>query len=181
MKKINYLELDAVADIMGNILNTPKMQYGLKKTTLFQFWDKVVGKKFFEHTKIKDISNDILTVATDSAAVTAEMSMFKSDILKKFNTYSKPLGIVIRDINFSHKIWKKEIVNKLEDEVIDTNPYEPDLSGFDPANIQLEETEVSNIRKSVEKNEFATPEQRERMFNAIILNLKTQKYLETKN
>ena len=58
---------------------------------------------------------------------------------------------------------------------------QPDLSNFDPSKIELDPLEVEAIKNSVDNNKFATPEQREKMFNAIILDLKTQKYVKDNN
>ena len=101
--------------------------------------------------------------------------MFKRELLKKMKTYAEPLGILIEDINFSHKIWETPSFQDEQQETAD--PNKPDLSGFDPDEIELDKDEVDAIKASVEKNTFASVQQRERMLETIIRDLKIQKFL----
>lgn len=93
-----------------------------------------------------------------------------------------PLGIEIEDIHFSHKIWKKPSLESENSNVNPEppNPYKRDLTGFNPDEIELDPADVEAIRNSVFNNKFASPEQREKMFNAIILDLKVQKFVKQK-
>lgn len=181
-KEILYTDFNSAACIIDNVMQNPKLKIGLKKATIFKFWSKVAGKKFEKYSKAQGLSeNNILTVACANASVSSELTMFKSDILKKINLYSKPLGVEITDIIFSHKIWSDKINSTNHEPLTEPpNPYKPDLQGFNPDDINLAPEEIELIKKSVEKNTFADETQRERMFKAIILNLKTQKYLNLK-
>ena len=175
-KEILYSDFNSVENILGAVMKNPKLKQGLKNTTIFKFWPKVAGKKF------ETPEGHVLTVACANAAVSSELLMFKQDILKKMNIYSKPLGVEITDINFSHKIWSStKNTQQAAFSIEEKNPYKPDLSNFDPSKIELDPLEVEAIKNSVDNNKFATQEQRKKMFNAIILDLKTQKYIKDNN
>ena len=176
-KEILYSDFTSLDSIMSSVLQNSNLKQGVKKASLFKFWPKIAGKKFEKYSRPESITNaNVLVIACANAAVSSELTMFKQDILKKIKTYANPLGIEIDDINFSHKIWKsqqKEDVSQYKEPV---NPYKRDLTNFNPDEIELDPKEVEAIKKSVENNTFATPQQRKKMFDAIILDLKVQKY-----
>ena len=185
-KEILYSDFNSVENILGAVMKNPKLKQGLKNATIFKFWPKVAGKKFEKYSKANGLTQTpeghVLTVACANAAVSSELLMFKQDILKKMNIYSKPLGVEITDINFSHKIWSStKNTQQAAFSIEEKNLYKPDLSNFDPSKIELDPLEVEAIKNSVDNNKFATQEQRKKMFNAIILDLKTQKYIKDNN
>ena len=57
MKKILYSEMSSLGSAMESLLQNPVIRSGMKKSTLFKFWDKVVGKKFEGHTKISSLNS----------------------------------------------------------------------------------------------------------------------------
>ena len=63
----------------------------------------------------------------------------------------------------------------------DVNPHKLDLSDYNPDDIVLDEEEVKSIKLNIDSNTFATQQQRDRIFNAIINDLKIQKYIKEKN
>ena len=176
-KEILYSDFKSLGSVMSSVLQNPVLRQGLKKASLFKFWSKIAGKKFEKYSKPESItSSNVLVVACANAAVSSELTMFKQDILKKVKTYANTLGLEIEDINFSHKIWKSQEKQGIEEYKEPENPYKKDLTGFNPEETELDPKEVEAIKKSVDNNTFATPEQRKKMFDAIILDLKIQKY-----
>lgn len=174
-------EFSTMESIMASVINEPQLKQGFKNASIFKFWAKVVGKKFEKYSRAESLnSNGVLIVSCANASVSSELLMFKNDLIRKINQYSKPLGVEIFDINFSHKIWKNEVTqsaNLVYPEPI--NPYKKDLTGFNPNNIELEASEIQAIKQSIAQNKFASVEQREKMFNAIILDLKIQKFVNS--
>ena len=176
-KNILYTKFEAVGDVLSSILKNTDLQAGIKKTTLSKFWGKVVGKKFEGISKPASLSNKgVLTVACENSYVTGELLMFKPDILKKLAPYAKSLDIEITDINFSHKIWSSEhdLMAKYDYE----EKKAPKIPNIDYDLIELDPVEVENIKKCVSNNKFASEKQREKMFKAIVKDLKFQKAME---
>ena len=184
VKKLVYSEMNPLGNIVDSVINNSSLKNGLKKATLLKFWSKAAGKKF---EKVSEISNlmqkpdgkYILSVACANSSVTAELTMFKSQLIKKMNTFAVPLGIEIEDINFSHKIWqsKEEKINEDKFKLLDENPYKENLTGFSPEEISLDEDELNEIKNNIEKNSVLSPEQKKRFFNSIVNDLKVQKFL----
>lgn len=183
MKKILYSDLNTLGNVMDSVLSTPALRDGMKKATLFKFWAKTAGKKFENVSEIVSLNmrngKAVLTVACAGAAVTSELSMYKSQLMKKMNTYANPLGIEIEDINFSHKIWKSEPSQEsFQGNVVlqEENPYKEDLTGFDPEKIEIDEEEIASIKENILKNKALSQFQQKRLLNSIIYDLKVQKF-----
>lgn len=176
-KEILYSDFSSLGSVMSSVMQSSNLKQGVKKASVFKFWSKVVGKKFEKYSRPESITpSNVLMIACANAAVSSELMMFKPEILKKINTYSKPLGVIIEDINFSHKIWRTQISTEQKVYQEPKNPYKKDLTGFDPDKVELNPDDVEAIKKSVDNNKFATEEQRKKMFDAIILDLKIQKF-----
>lgn len=173
-KKILYTKFESAGDILSSVLRNTDLQAGIKKTTLTKFWGKIVGKKFEEVSKPVSLSNQgLLTVACANSYVTSELMMFKPDILKKLAPYAKSLDINVKDINFSHKIWAPE--RDLMSEYDYEEKTAPKIPEIDYDAVELDKEEIENIRNCVNNNKFASEEQRTRMFEAIVKDLKFQK------
>ena len=171
MKKILYSGLDNIGDVVNSIVKASDLDKGIQRSMLFKFWGKIVGKKFEKITRPVSINPRAeLIVACANSMVTSELLMFKKDILKKMEPYAKSLNIEISDLVFSHKIWKDEKDGEI------TDFHTPKLVKFNPDEIALDDSEISMLRESIEKNTFASKEQREKMLNAIINDLKYQKF-----
>ena len=185
MKKVLYSEMNSLGSLVDSFMQNSAISRGLKKATIFKFWGQVVGKKFEKASEAVELAEKsgkiILTAACANAAVTSELIMFKSDILKKINDYSKPLGIEIDDIVFSHKIWKNPKQYAKTDENIQLeNPYKEDLTGFNPKEITLSEEEISQIKENIMNNKALSQNQQERLLNSIIYDLKVSKFKNLK-
>ena len=175
MKKILYSELNPLGSVLDSVVNDLNLSKGIQKNTLFKFWSKIVGKKFEKLSKPISINQrDELIVACANSMVTSELLLFKTDILKKMEPYTKPLKIKIVDIVFSHKIWRDET----KEEIPDYRAPKSSIENINLDGIELDESEVANIKMNIESNTFASPEQRDRMFEAIVKDLKYQKYKE---
>ncbi len=181
MKKILYSEFNQIGGILDSVLKGSSLQSGLKKTTLRQFWGKIVGKKFEKVSKPESIQKNLLIVACANSFVTSELTMFKLDILKKLSPYTKSLNIDIKDIVFSHKIWKDETETENSTNAETQEHFFTDPDSIDYESIELDENELDSIKNCVSRNTFATEEQRKRMYDAIVKDLKYQKYTNEKN
>lgn len=176
-KEILYTDFTSLGNVVSDVLKDKKLQQGIKRASFFKFWGKIAGKKFEKYSKPDSITpSNVLVIACANASVCSELTMFKQTILKKTKTYADALGIEIEDINFSHKIWKSQEKEEINEYKEPENPYKKDLTGFNPDDITLDPDEVEAIKRSVNNNTFATPEQRKKMFDAIILDLKIQKF-----
>ena len=56
-----------------------------KQSTIFSFWDEIVGKKYFSLSKPYKIISSKLYISTKSPVVSQELGLLKSRLLKKIN------------------------------------------------------------------------------------------------
>ena len=89
--------------VFGDIVKEDKMSFVIKQTTVFSFWEDIVGKKFVKYTKPYVIKSSKIFVSVKSPVIIQELNLYKTKLLKKINSYSIPLGIEIKDIVFDYK------------------------------------------------------------------------------
>ena len=147
---------------IGEILNknldeNPRYKFALKCSTIFSFWGDIVGKKFEKLTKPDGIKASKLKVLCKNAAVASELTMFKSQLLKKVQTYANPLEIQVNDILFSYKDWTNAVekFQEIEDE------YLPYINDEELNTQEVSEDDVKIIFESIEKLDFMPPETKE--------------------
>ena len=111
-------DFSTIKDILENDLSAnPKYKFALKCSTLFSFWEEIVGFKFAKFTRPTSIKFEKLYVECKNSAITQELTMFQKKIIEKIMVYAAPLGIKVSDIVFSYKNWKtnEEFFDENED------------------------------------------------------------------
>lgn len=164
-------DFSTIKDILENDLSAnPKYKFALKCSTLFSFWEEIVGFKFAKFTRPTTIKFEKLYVECKNSAITQELTMFSKKIIDKISVYATPLGIKISDIVFSYKNWKTE--EKFFDENEDTDFVEYTEEEILAQELSKEDEKI--IFESVEKMEFLTPELKEKYYMDIIKSLKAE-------
>ena len=179
-KNNNFNNLDSVLNTVMVALGLDK---GLKQQEFAKLWSKIVGPKFQNSSKVVYLQSrqgeDILTVAVSSPAVAQELSFFKEDIIKKIKVVAKDFNYNIKDILFNAKVWeelKNEKKQKVEEENKNFYKIEKNFSEEDLNKIELPESVVESIKDSLKEQKFHSEEIKEKMFNIIIKDLKTQEW-----
>lgn len=108
MKEITYTDFEGLDDLLAKMLNgNPMLQKAMRRSNLYKFWSKVVGKPFDEKSKPHGMINgNTMVVACESAVVVQELTMRKRQIIKKLAPYVKSLNINLKDIMFDVKRWQ---------------------------------------------------------------------------
>lgn len=108
MKEILYTDFKGIDSLIADMLAKDKiLQRAMKRSNLYTFWSKVVGKPFDEKSKPYGmIGANTMIVACESAVVVQELTLRKKQIIKKYSTYVKPLNIDLKDIVFDVKKWQ---------------------------------------------------------------------------
>ncbi len=172
---IRYSNIENISSVLENFKKKYNIDESLSKLTFFKFWENIVGKKFKDVSKPVSINyKGVLQVACKNSMVTNELFMFKDAILAKIIPFVTPLNIKITDIVFSHKIWREEKENS-EDCEQEISKIEK-ISDEELDKIELDENVILDVKNAVYNSEFISKSQKEKMFKAIIKNLKEQKY-----
>lgn len=167
----DLLHSSAFSEMMG----TNKLNAIVKHSTIFSFWDSVVGARFSKFTKPYSIKCQKLYVSAKSPVLVQELNLYKTKILAKINTYSKPLGIEIKDIIFSYKNFAatNPIENSSEKE--DKPLY---IKKEEVENLEISKEEKEKVFKSINRINFLNENQKEKLSGEIINNIKVKKLQE---
>ena len=88
----------SLKDVLGEILNEPKLKKGVSEFMAVHYWEKVMGKPVARVTKNVYFRNGMLFVSLNSSVVRGELVMLKDKIIKNMN---EAIGSkTIRDIIF---------------------------------------------------------------------------------
>ncbi len=166
MRKINdtfsigdLIETSVFKDFKGG-----KMGSVVKRSTIFSFWDDVVGAKFAKYTRPYAIKGSKLYISAKSPVIVQELTLYKTKLLKKVNSYSKPLGIEISDVIFNYKNFA--VQNPINFSGIEDKPVK--ISEKQLSNVEIDENIKNHIQKNIEKIKFLNNEQKEKFASKII-------------
>jgi len=153
------------------------LEKGLKISSAAKFWPNIVGPRFEKTSKIYSIQEsrgfDTVLVAVNSSAVAQELTFYKKDILVKLRKLGENFGFNIKEINFSTKYWKEEEKQKIKE---DKQFSEEELD-----QIKIPENVIYSIKTSLEEKSLLAEEQKERVFNTIIKDLKIRLWMKNNN
>ncbi len=108
MKEILYTDFKGIDSVLSAMLDDNAiLQKAMKRSNLYTFWAKVVGKPFDVKSKPYGmLGANTMVIACESAAVVQELTLRKKQIIKKYSPYVKSLKIDLKDIVFDVKKWK---------------------------------------------------------------------------
>ena len=156
----------------GDMIKGSKVGQIIKHSTIFSFWNNIVGAKFANYTKPYSIKFNKLYVSAKSPVIVQELSLYKAKIIRNINSYSMPLGIEIKDVVFSYKnfaVSTPETLKGVEDKPIQLTKSQIDTSKIDK---EVEE----GIKKNIDKIKFLNEEQKENFSNKIITTYKAKNF-----
>jgi len=146
---------------------------------LISDWNELIGKKFANKCEIVEIKpvgmRLFLYVNVSSSPLVQEMMFFKPNLIKKIK---EKYNLVISDMVIkvvSSKTNNNDFKHNLVREIYDERPTQKELDA-----ISLEETELSELKTAIYNNSAFSDKQKERMFEIVISDLKTQKWMKNK-
>ena len=104
-KKILYSNFTDTESIINEMISSPEMQKAMKRRSLYNFWEKTVGKKMAEFSKPYSMMGKTLVVACQNPAVAQELLFQKNQIIDKMKPYLNALHLTLTDIKFDTKKW----------------------------------------------------------------------------
>ncbi len=143
-----------------------KINAVIKHSTIFSFWESIVGAKFSKFTKPYSIKYNKLYVSAKSPIIVQELNLYKRNILNKVNSYSRPLGIEITDIIFNYKNYCAQ--NPIQHLAVEDTPVWFEKSDIEQ--VKLDENKKEAISKNIDKINFLSDEQKERLTGKILEN-----------
>ena len=141
----------------GEMAKGNKMGAVIKHSTIFSFWDSIVGAKFAKFIKPYSIKYNKLYASAKSPVIVQELNLYKTKIIKNVNSYSMPLGIEITDIIFNYKNYCTSTPEALTTQVED-KPIR--ISETQLESIELDKKTQEQIKSNVDKLKFLNDEQK---------------------
>jgi len=152
-----------------------KMGAIIKHSTIFSFWNNIVGAKFAKFTKPYAIKYNKLYVTAKSPVIVQELGLYKTKILKNVNSYSMPLGIEIADIIFNYKNYcattPETLTNEIEDKPVEIKKAQLE-------SVELDGKSKEQIKSNVDRLKFLNNEQKENFVNKIESTYKAKNFQE---
>ena len=88
------------------IENNPQLKKAVARTTLINFWDKILPQKFkMRSHPYSRLPGGIMVIACENPVVAQELSLYKVILMKKFEPYLKTLKLNVKDLKFDPKKW----------------------------------------------------------------------------
>ena len=159
----------------GEFMKENKMGQIIKHSTIFSFWDSIVGARFSKFTKPYSIKNQKIYVSANSPVVIQELNLYKTKILRNLNSYSMPLGFEIKDIIFNYKNYCATLPETLSKQIED-KPIE--ITKQQLESVVLDEDVEKQIKGNVDKINFLNSEQKENFVNKIVSSFKAKNLQE---
>ena len=106
MKKIRYLKIKNIDDIIAEMSKNAVIRKALTRTNLCKFWRKIAGEKFAQNSKpYSMIKGSIMVIACKTPIVAQELLLRKTQLLVKFKPYVESLNMKLTDLRFDAKKW----------------------------------------------------------------------------
>ena len=155
---------DLLNDSIFNQTSKNRLNGVVKQSTIFSFWDNIVGAKFSKFTKPYSIKYQKIYVSVKSPVVAQELSLYKNKILKKVNSYSQPLGIEIKDIIFNYKNFHSS--NPIASYGVEDKPVFIDSTRLNT--VKLSSSTQDKIKEHVGKIKFLNENQKDKLVSKIL-------------
>ncbi len=168
--KTNSISALLHSSAFSSMMGENKLNFVVKQSTIFSFWDSIVGVKFSKFTKPYSIKAGKLYVSAKSPVIAQELSLYKTKILNKVNSYSQALGIEIKDIIFNYKNYTS--TNPLKQDKVEDKPVIIEKSSLN--DIELAKENKEQIQKSVDRINFLNENQKQELVNKIAQNQKAK-------
>lgn len=168
--KTNSISALLHSSAFGGMMSENKLNFVVKQSTIFSFWDSIVGSKFSKFTKPYSIKANKLYVSAKSPVVAQELSLYKTKILNKVNSYSKALGLEIKDIIFNYKNYTS--TNPIKSNAVEDKPVVIEKSTLN--DIELAKENKEQIQKSIDKINFLDENQKQKLADKIAENQKAR-------
>lgn len=106
MEKVLYTDFVGVDELVGELLKQKEFKKAMTRSNLCKFWRNVVNKKFADRSRpYSMLPGNIMVIACENAIVAQELLLNKTQLLVKFQPYTKSLDITVNDLKFDAKKW----------------------------------------------------------------------------
>ena len=106
MEKVLYTDFEGIDSVIQSMMDNPQLKKAVARTTLINFWDKILPQKFKGKSRpYSMLPGSIMVIACENPVVAQELSLYKIILMKKFEPYLKSLKLKVKDLKFDPKKW----------------------------------------------------------------------------
>ena len=106
MGKVLYTDFEGIDSVIESMMDNPQLKKAVTRTTLFNFWDKILPAKFKGKSRpFSMLPKGVMVIACENPVVAQELSLYKVILMKKFEPYLKTLQMRVNDLKFDPKKW----------------------------------------------------------------------------
>ena len=92
--------------LVESMMDNPMLKKAVARTTLYNFWDKILPQKFKNKSKpFSMLPGGVMVIACENPVVAQELSLYKIMLMQKFEPYLKTLQLRVKDLKFDPKKW----------------------------------------------------------------------------
>ena len=107
MSKVLYTDFESVDSVISSMMDNPQLKKAIAKTTLFNFWDKILPEKYKKRSHpFSMLPGGVIVIACENPVIAQELSLYKVMLLKKFEPYLKKINLRVKDLKFDPKKWE---------------------------------------------------------------------------
>jgi len=104
--KVLYTDFEGIDSVIESFMDNPMLKKAVTRTTLFNFWDKILPEKFRGKSRpFSMLPKGVMVIACENSVVAQELSLSKIVLMKKFEPYLKSLQMKVSDLKFDPKKW----------------------------------------------------------------------------
>ena len=106
MKKVLYTDFVSTEEIISVMLDSKDIKKAITRSNLYKFWSNIVGEKFSSKSKpYSMLGGGVMVIACENNVVAQELMLKKTQLLDKFQPYTKSLKMKVNDLKFDAKKW----------------------------------------------------------------------------
>lgn len=106
MGKVLYTDFEGIDSVIDSMMDNPQLKKAVARTTLFNFWEKILPDKFKGKSRpFSMLPKGVMVIACENPVVAQELSLYKVILMKKFEPYLKTLQMKVCDLKFDPKKW----------------------------------------------------------------------------
>jgi len=142
-------QMSSVNTVLNSLVSSLNLDKRLKEHTLMGLWPTMVGEPFASKSRPLFIDHEgSMVISVSDAAVGQELSLMRTDLVKRLRIAARGLGLEIRGIRFDMKHFHKKeevLLNKAATEAIRKQRYENTPGPEELSSITLSEEELAEI------------------------------------
>lgn len=178
--------MSSVNKVLNKVVSSLNLDKRLKEHTLMSLWPTIIGEPFAAKSRPLFIDHEgNMVIAVSEAAAGQELSLMRTQLVKRLRVAGSGLGIEIRGIRFDMKhfhrkeepVTVKESAVERRQRVIDNSPGPDDLASVILTGEEL--ADIQALKKRLTAADGENPQIHDRIVSLYEKELRSRRWMET--